>query len=207
MQQVREQEIDDILGQPGDDPSPAAGIVPPGEAELIARRRTLDLMMMNGADRDQLVEVMRTKHGMNPSATMALCRVVLSEWVEEEKERRPINKQAQVKRLHRHIVNASTAKNYGAVANLEKVLMMVQGNAEPLEVSVSGGHALNEAVMQVLGKMEPAKLRQMIAEERECMVTEGYAVPLESDPRQFSSGRPQLEAHLEDEPEQPESGE
>lgn len=192
-------EIDDILSQPGDDP-PSAGIIPVGEVELIARRRTLDLLMMNGADRDQLIEAMRQKHNMSPAATLALCRVVLSEWVEEEKERRPINKQSQVKRLHRHIIKASAKDNWNAVANLEKVMMMVQGNAEPLAVSVSGGQQLNQAVLAVIGNLEPAQLAQLIAQERECLVTEGYDVPLDTDPKLFEAQKPKTRTEVKAEP-------
>ncbi len=139
--------------------------LPPGQ--VIKRRAAMTKLLANGMDKRTINTAMLQEFGMTKPATEALRKLTLVEWQEETDDMRPHLKQAASRRLHNHILQAGTKGQFQAVASLEKVLMEVQGTAEPMQVNVSVDHRLTTAVLHVLGQTDATMVRELIEGQRE----------------------------------------
>lgn len=157
-----------VPGHPGSkDPSPRLS-----SRESRLRREVVGELLATGVSRDEIVDLLAdpSKTGLaGPVGEVEvghLIEEVRAEWQEEDAERSKFYKAAAIRRLNKHIMKARAAGSWQAVANLEKVLMMIQGTAEPIEVSQPGGTRLSEALLQVLNEADPREVRRLIESER-----------------------------------------
>lgn len=116
--------------------------------------------------------------------TMRLIAEVRQIWDAEDNERQQWAKSAAVRRHREHIRKASAKGAYTAVAMLETNLSRIEGTNEPIEIHVNDDSRVNDAVMKVLGLTDPAKLRTLVAKERERYIetTGTEIVPHELEP-------------------------
>lgn len=169
------------------------------DGEFRRMREALASLMVSGYSRDRIVELMGKKeiadgkggvhpgYGLTEANVDRLIRQVQSEWDEEDAERKRYAKAMAERRILREISEARTDKSHTALANLEKVLMMIQGTAEPLEVSVPTDGRISEALLRLLGEADPALVRELIERERAIEV-ESRPVP-EPQLRSLPGGR------------------
>ena len=161
--------------------------LPPGEAAK--RRSAMSKLLANGMDIGTIKRTMKNEFGMSTDQAADLRKLTLIEWQEEQDEMRPHQKTMASRRLHGHIVAAAGKSQYQAVASLEKVLMDVQGTAEPVQVNVNVEHRLTGAVLSVLGQTDPGVVRELIHDQREYellqaqpeLITQGEPVPVVDD--------------------------
>jgi len=146
--------------------------------ELRLRRRVMADLLARGRSRDEIMEQMtrteivdekgktRPGFGMTEREVDRLIVSVRAEWDEEETEQKRYARAAAVRRLLSEINQARSERSYNAVANLEKVLMMVQGTAEPIEVATPTDGRITDALLRVLGELDPVAVRELIERER-----------------------------------------
>jgi hypothetical protein len=161
------------------------------EREMRQRREAVANLLVSGYSRDRILEVMtqatvrdekgkeRPGFGLTEREVDRLISNVRAEWDEETTELKRYAKDAAVRRILRHINEARNTKAYGAIANLEKVLMLIQGTAEPLEVQVPVDSRVTDALLRILGEKDPLLVREMIERERAIEVeSRGTDVPM-----------------------------
>lgn len=176
MAKVSDSEIDELLNS--DEPNKSVKVDGHTGSKLPsprlhpavsrARHEVVSSLLAAGLSTNMIVEQMaEPKNGsLTENATLAILKKVTAEWQEEDARRRPLYKSMAIRRITRHIVKAAALESYQSVANLEKVLMMIQGTAEPTEVVHHSGTRLQEAIMQVLNVSKPEEVREMIEAER-----------------------------------------
>lgn len=98
---------------------------------------------------------------MTTNAINALVPHVFKEWADEDTARRPHQKRAAVKRMHSHIAAARAAKNWNAVASLERLLAQMQGTLEPIEINVNLDATIRESVINVVAMASPERIRDL----------------------------------------------
>lgn len=158
------------------------------------RREAVSKMLMAGHSLDRIVEVMSRKtmvvkrpdgtseqiagFGLEHRTTLALINEVRRRWQDEEEEEAPYRRMAAIRRNKAHIEKAAAKGQYGAVAALEANLTKMEGTAEPIRVEVSNvGREMDEALMHVLGEMDPDQFRELVASERTRLIdTDGESV-------------------------------
>jgi len=167
----------EAIGLPGGTNGPRS-IRVVSEGERRRRKEAIASLLISGQNRDRIVELMgretvsdgkggtRQGYGMTEAEVDRMIRIVQAEWDEEENERKRYAKATSLRRILREIEEARAAKNYSAIANLEKVLMMIQGTAEPVEVAQPGDNRLTDAVLRLLGESDPVSVRLLIERER-----------------------------------------
>lgn len=148
------------------------------------RRIVLSRLMSSTISDDEIYEMMNNTFGLKRHAVRSMMNDVFSQWSEESKTRAPYKKHAQVRRLHSEIQKAVKDASWSAVANLEKVLAMVEGNFEPLEINTPASDRLGEAVLTVLGEMDPRRVRSLIDKGR-VLYTNGKVEILDKEPAQL----------------------
>lgn len=149
------------------------------EQDAKLRKEAVANMLVNGAPRDQIVRLMGKSqivaadgNTVQPGFAMTAREVDLAikairaEWEEEEADFRRYAKAVTQRRLLAEINEARRDKSHNAVANLEKVLMMVQGTAEPLEVQTPTDNRVTDAILRILSESDPVKVRVLIEKER-----------------------------------------
>lgn len=148
------------------------------DGEFRRMREALANLMMSGYSQDRIVELMGKTgvkddkgnilpgYGLTEANTLKLMAQIRAEWDEEDAERRRYAKAMAERRILRAISEARSDKKHTAVANLEKVLMMIQGTAEPLEVNVPTDGRITEALLALMGEADPVRLRELIEHER-----------------------------------------
>lgn len=174
MSALTDSEIDKFLEEPKEGTklenrpdNPRSAIV----ADRSVMRRQRDMvgdLVASGLSTTAIQDVMaKPEQGaLDESTVNLLVRQVRADWDEEDAERKLHYKSAAIRRLHKHIVKAQAAGAWPAVANLEKVLMQIQGTAEPLEMPMPVDSRLTEALLQVLGERDPRNVREMIEREK-----------------------------------------
>jgi hypothetical protein len=145
---------------PGGGLSGSLAVVSPEEARK--RRMVLSRLMASSISDDEIIEMMGTKFLLTRQAVRSMMRDVYSQWAEEDKERSPYQKHAAKRRIRKWLGDASKDGSWTAVANLEKVLSSIEGTQEPIEVSTPANDRLSEAMLAVLGNMDPTKVRKLI---------------------------------------------
>lgn len=138
------------------------------------RREALSRLLASGMSNDAIFELMGKEvnddgspgFNMTEDSVKHLISEVYAEWQEEDAERKPQTKAAAERRILRHIVQAKRDKAWTAVSTLEKVLMQIQGTAEPIEFSSTTDSRINEAILHILGEEDPRKIRELIESER-----------------------------------------
>jgi hypothetical protein len=148
------------------------------DRELRIRRQAVAKMLISGYSRDYIVEAMgrdkivgtdgKPRDGFNMSErevdrTIALVR---AEWEEESEDTKRYAKEAAQRRILTEIEEARRDKAHTALANLEKVLMQIQGTAEPIEIQQPGDSRVADAVLRTLGELDVVTIRVMIEKER-----------------------------------------
>ena len=134
--------------------------------EAKARRTAMLDLMSNGLTDDEIVEVMQTNFkAMTDDEILRLKTTMRAQMLADFEEQSPLFKATACRRLQRHIVQASSAKQYGAVANLEGQLSKIQGTESVSEAHITIDARLQQATLQVLGSMTPAQVQELVAEE------------------------------------------
>lgn len=131
--------------------------------ERIKRRQALSALLAGGVPREEMDQLMARDHGMTVHAVSALLSQVVKGWADEELERRPQWKRAAMRRMHGHIAAARGAKNWSAVAQLERLLAQMQGTLEPLEINVNLDATVRESVINVVAMATPERIDQLAA--------------------------------------------
>lgn len=147
--------------------------------EFVVRRRKkmIGTMLVNGATRDHIVDTMsieKDKKG-NPIPGLPMSarevdiaiRTIKAEWEEEESDEKRYAKIKARKRILSEIDDARQAGAYNALGNLEKVLMQIEGTAEPLEIQQPTDNRVTDAVLALLGEMDKVEVRMLVDQERE----------------------------------------
>jgi hypothetical protein len=137
--------------------------VTPKEAK--ERRVALADLMSHGVSQDEIVDAMRAKFEMTEDQTLALSEKVNAQVITEFTENSTIHKAMASRRLHRHIVGATKARQWSAVAQLEGQLAKIQGTESPSEQRLTIDARLQQATLQVLGGMTPAQVNELVGEE------------------------------------------
>lgn len=144
------------------------------------RREALSRLLASGMSNDSIFELMGKQvnddgspgFNMSESAVRHLIKEVYAEWSEEDAHRKPQAKSAATRRILREIMTARQDKAWTAVASLEKVLMHIQGTAEPIEVNSTNESRVNEALLALLQEEDPRRVRELIESERELLKLE-----------------------------------
>lgn len=150
------------------------------EIERRKRREVVSRLLASGASNDTIYEIMGRQinedktpgFNMSEVAVRSLIQEVYKEWQEEDSERSSQNKSAAQRRILNHITRAKQRNAWTAVANLEKVLMHIQGTSEPIEVNLGFDVRVTDAVHRVLAEEDPKRIREMIEGERLKLLSE-----------------------------------
>lgn len=133
--------------------------------EAKERRTAMADLMSNGLTTDEIVEAMGAKYGMTEDEVLRLREKVRASMATEYDENAPLHKQMASRRIHRHIVSAAKARQWGAVAQLESQLSKIQGTESPTEQHITVDARLQQATLHVLGNMSPSQIQELVAEE------------------------------------------
>lgn len=180
---VSDAQVDELLAQPPEAPTRLDG-APVRQrhvsAELArARRQAVSQLMAAGTGNDEIIRLMGlaqlrdpatqvTKPGfaLTEQQTMHVMLDVQRMWDHEDATRGEMAKSASIRRHHDHIQKASKKGAYTAVAMLESNLSKIEGTNEPLRIEVNDGARMTDAVLRVLGDVDPAKLRALVDKQR-----------------------------------------
>lgn len=141
------------------------------------RRKFIADLLINGADRHRIIEVATIEqHDKNnrpiPGFPMterevdSAIRQIQIEWEEEEADDKRFAKPKAIRRILLEIDEARKDGSFSAVAQLEKVLMSMQGTAEPLEINQQVDNRVTDALLTIMGEMDKARLRLLVDQER-----------------------------------------
>lgn len=148
--------------------------------EATARRTAAMDLLCNGVSNDEFIDLMQINF---PSMTIADIDAIKEKakaaLISEHEEKAPLFKAAAVRRISKHIVHASSAKQWGAVANLESQLSKIQGTESPTETNINVDARLQAATLHVLGSLSPAEVQELVAEELRRLPKLTAQVPLE----------------------------
>lgn len=147
------------------------------------RRKTIKELMCNGLSEDELCDAMDAKFGMSQDEVTRLRDKMRATIQSEFEENAPLHKAMASHRIQRHIVSAQSARQWGAVANLEAQLSKIQGTESPTESHVTVDAKLQAATLQVLAAMNPAQVNELVAEELRRMPTTTINPPALQDSR------------------------
>jgi len=134
--------------------------------EAKARRSAMLDLISNGVSDDELIDLMQTNFpGISEGEIDRLKEKVKASVIAEYDERAPLFKALAVRRIHKHLIGAKGANQWGAVANLEGQLSRIQGTESASETHVTVDARLQQATLHVLGMMNPAEVNELVAEE------------------------------------------
>lgn len=134
--------------------------------EAKARRMAMTDLICNGVSNDELIELMQNNFpGITDDEIEKMKEKVRAALLAEHDENAALFKPAAIRRIHKHIVKASNANQWGAVANLESQLSKIQGTESVSETHITVDARLQQATLQVLGTMSPAEVQELVAEE------------------------------------------
>jgi hypothetical protein len=134
--------------------------------EAKARRAAMTDLICNGVSNDELIELMQNNFpGITTGEIDRIKEKVRASLLTEHDENAPLFKPAAIRRIHKHIVQASSAKQWGAVANLEAQLSKIQGTESVSETHITVDARLQQATLQVLGTMSAAEVQELVSEE------------------------------------------
>lgn len=144
------------------------------------RESEIERLMIAGVSQSRTENAMRDRHGMSRHAVQSAMRRVRQRWVEEERENRPSYKNTAMRRLLGSIAEARGAKNFAAVAQLERLLAEMQGTREPIEMNVNVETTLPEAALQVAAQLTPERFDALVAEQRKLRALAAAKIPIET---------------------------
>lgn len=180
-------EVNELLAIDGENKpdlakKPGRGI---SAAEKRKRKIVLSRLLASGIPDEEIFEIMGADVNndgspgfkMSPHETSKAIDAVFASWGEEDATRNPHLKAAARRRIYRQIENAQASDSWTAVASLEKVLAQIEGTIEEGQSRAPAEIRIDNAVLFTLGEMEPAALREIIAEERLMAEKEPHALP------------------------------
>jgi len=125
-----------------------------------------------------IIRTMRERHGLGRNRTCTLIQRVRARWTEEDKEARPAQRAAAIRRIKSYIALANgerspeadgggwrTPPDFGALALLERLLADLQGTRAPVEVAA--GIRLGRAAAAVIAAMTAEEVAECLEEARE----------------------------------------
>lgn len=149
------------------------------------RREALSNLLAGGRSDDEIYAVMcRPEFGvMTEGAVNKLMVEVFEQWASSDRQRSPFKRHAAEHRLLRHIAKAREEKQWAAVAQLEKTLMLIQGTAAEtrvhLDTHTSVDVRVNEAAARVLKDYPQEQLKALLGEGIKRI--EGETVTIDND--------------------------
>lgn len=166
-----------------DDGQQTEAIEPRKETEARRKSKVIAQLLKTGYSDDEIFDFVSSKTMPNGQRGLALTRAemreevykVYAQWAQEDSERAPYHKSMATRRILEHIRKASRDEKWTAVANMEKVLGMIQGTLEdPSKPShtVVIGDAWTEAVMNKALSSEPEEFRRIVEEQRRFLLAE-----------------------------------
>jgi hypothetical protein len=186
---MRKDEIDEILGNDDEPNEPKKTALIGGangkrnvtklhEDDAKKRKEEIATLLVNGATRDSICRIMGRSQFRGPDGRLikgyamsehevdVVIKSIYAEWEEEEAEYRRYAKNKSERRILAEITQARTDKQFGAVANLEKVLMAIQGTEQPPELPQQVDSRITDALLQFFGELDPKEMRVLIERER-----------------------------------------
>ena len=186
---MRKDEIDEILGDNTEPNEPKKTALIGGttgkrnvtklhEDDARKRKEEIARMLANGATRVAIHRFMGLTQFPGPNGTLikgyamsehdvdVMIKAIYAEWEEEEAEYRRYAKNKSERRILAEINDARRENQYGAVANLEKVLMAIQGTEQPPEIPQQIDSRITDALLQFFGELDPKEMRVLIERER-----------------------------------------
>jgi len=147
------------------------------EPEMRRRREAVASLLASGYSRDRIIELMgqsvsvgadgkQRGYAMTEAEVDRTIETVKALWEEDSADFKRYAKEAAQRRLLAEIDAARREKAHNAIANLENVLMKIQGTAEPVEIQQVGDTRISEAILRLLGELDPVKVRVLIERER-----------------------------------------
>lgn len=139
--------------------------------------QTIEALMLVASSNAVIVREMRERFdGVSKGRVEALMGRVRERWLEEDREARPTNKAAQVRRLKGYIARASRGERNAngeyvvkpdlkTVKELEQLLCRIEGNEAPVEVNVDV--RVGRAATQIIAGLTREELQEMMEEARE----------------------------------------
>lgn len=155
---------DDLTNEPEDiaGKSPGAQV---SQSEAQVRRAAIDLLLIDGHPDADIIETMTGEFGMTRQHAHESLKAAKVRLQKHCDDRKPLNRAAAERRLHQHIAAARKKNQFTAVAQLEKQLSAIQGTEQPPKIEVNVNARLTQAVLHVLGGMEPAQIQTIVADE------------------------------------------
>ena len=140
--------------------------------------QTVEALMLVAVSTASIVQEMKTRFESTVSKGRVLFLMgrVRERWLEEDREARPTNKAAQVRRLKGYIARASRGERNAkgeyvvkpdlkTVKELEQLLCRIEGNEAPVEVNVD--IRVGQAATQIIAGLTREELQEMMEEARE----------------------------------------
>ena len=145
----------------------------PSQAILLKRRRMLSQLISQGMpDEDIVQEVMGNPkltvlEFRSPQAIRSLLAKVKESWAVLDAEQAPRNKSAAVRRIMGYAAKAAAEHKWAPVAQLEHLLMELQGTAAPARQEVNINIAQRDALVGALENLPIERVLELAAKRKE----------------------------------------
>jgi hypothetical protein len=147
------------------------------KAESKQRIVIMERLLASGQSDAAIEEVMEKKFGINEKACRRYRQRVYEKWASEDAERGAHLKTAARRRIYDHLEGARRAKQWSAVANLEKILSGIEGTTiDPKEATTPTEVRIREATLSILNEADPNWVVEII--EREMKISGGSSAEL-----------------------------
>lgn len=145
--------------------------------ERRARTEVIERLLIAGVSMTRIEDTCKERFSMSAGKVRQYIEQVRARWAEEERQQRPHNKAAAIRRVLGHIAKAASDKNWAAVAQLEKHLADLQGTKEALEVHLNIDATVTEAALHVVANLTPERRAALIGEQRRLRELAARAAP------------------------------
>lgn len=135
-----------------------------GTEERQKRMEAIESMMIANLGSSTIyAEMRKPPFDMKKSAVDRYMSTIRDQWQDEEREKRPHNKQQAMRRITGHIIRAREKGNFAAVAQFERLLAEMQGTLVPTEHVIHVNGRESEAMTAVLAGLTEERRRELIA--------------------------------------------
>ena len=145
-----------------------------GKVDSRRRQVFVAQLLRSGYSDDEIFELVKAKFAKSGVRGFDMDRTQLREaiykvyasWAQEDEDRAPYVKTMAVRRLYKHIQDASRDEKWSAVANMEKVLAMIQGTIEEPDKRLPQGDRWADLAVAKAAQMDPEKFREIVENQR-----------------------------------------
>lgn len=104
--------------------------------QILHHVEMIESMLILGHTVPQVIKAVKAKFGCGPNHITRKVNDIRDRWLEEEKERRPLYKAEQIRRVRSHLHRAMRDGSHRDVQGYEKLLAQLTGTLAPIEVNV-----------------------------------------------------------------------